>query len=413
MQSAAVVRYERRSYGPMNIAGGTGVELRSRALPGVRIAVHSDLRGVERIWREFELRSVHTAFQRFDYLSAWFRNIGAREDWRPAIVVVHGTDGVLAILPLAVSNGRLFRRMSWLGQELCDYLAPLSTEEFARIPAGQFRAFWRELGALLQSHPRFRHDWIDLRRMPQQVDGNRNICAALPSIRHASDGHVAHLGTDWDRLYRERRSGKARKQDRSKLRRLEEFGDVELIAPREPAQIERILETLFTQKSESFARKGISDLFARPGYREFFRDLAIAPHTRDWVHVSALTAGPTLAATSLSMEHGRHSSLLLIGYDHSFAQLSPGVIQMNRLIERAIGRGTTEFDFLVGEQRLKQEWADVSIPLYDHIAAASYRGHLIAHAVRLISRFKRAIKQSPALWKTLQALRSVRGVFSR
>jgi CelD/BcsL family acetyltransferase involved in cellulose biosynthesis len=74
------------------------------------------------------------------------------------------------------------------------------------------------------------------------------------------------------------------------------------------------------------------------------------------------------------MEYNGRYSLFLVSYDRSFARHSPGVIHLNRLLQRAIGRRLKEFDFLVGEQRLKLEWADGEIELYDHIAASTIRG---------------------------------------
>jgi CelD/BcsL family acetyltransferase involved in cellulose biosynthesis len=338
-------------------------------LPGAHIAVHADLGAVGGLWREFERRAVNTLFQSAGYLEAWQKHIGTREQWSPAIVVIENDRGVQAILPLAIQRQGVAHRLSWLGQELCDYLAPLMSEEFIRIEPDRFRALWREIGKLMQSDPRFRHDWVEFRRMPARVGTHRNPAAALDSVRHPSPSHIATLPADWDRYYREHRTSKARKQDRSKLARLSELGDVSLYEPREPSEIARTLETLFEQKADALRRKGIADLFELPGRRDFFLDLASSPRLRDTVHVSALSVGTSLAAIALGMEYKGRYSLFMVSYDRTFARLSPGVIHLNKLLERALGRGLGEFDFLVGEQRLKLEWTDSEIELLDHIAA--------------------------------------------
>lgn len=409
MQSAAALSYQQRRQRPAGRAGSAALEIRSEAVPGARLAIYADLDAVEPLWREFERSANRTAFQSFDYLRAWFRHVGENEGWRPLIVVLHLADDVMAVLPLAVSGGPFLRRLAWLGQDLCDYLAPLFSDELARMPAAQFRALWREIGLLIRSDRRFRYDYVELRRMPAQIDDRDNPFTTLPAIRHASDGHLSRLGADWSEFYRERRSARARKQDRSKARRLAEFGGVRLFSPREPAEIARVLETMFAQKSGNFARKGIHDIFERAGYRAFFTELATGALTREWVHVSALQVGPSFAATSLALEHKGRYALLLVGYDQTFAQYSPGVLHLNLLIERAIGRGITELDFLVGEQRLKQEWADVIVPLHDHIAAASWRGYMVAPLLRAVSRLKRSIKQNRTLWSAFLSFRALRG----
>jgi CelD/BcsL family acetyltransferase involved in cellulose biosynthesis len=406
---AAVAAYDQNLSRPLQVAGGSTVEIRSRAWPGVRIAVHADLTGVEQVWRSFEARAECTVFQNFDYLRAWFRHLGTRQQVTPAIVVLRDRDNVLAILPLAVTRERFRRRLTWLGQELCDYLNPLLASEFADTPPERFRSLWRETIDLMQSQPRFRHDWVELRRMPQTVGEMTNPLLALPTDRHASDAYVMRLGADWEAFYRERRSAKARKQDRSKLSRLAELGAVELASPQQSSQISETLDTLFLQKSQTLDRKGIDDIFCRPGYREFFLDLACNPRTRESTHVSTLVVGSTLAAVNFGMEYRKRYSLFLVSYDRSLGRLSPGVIHLNKLIERAVGRGLKEFDFLVGEQRLKLEWADRKIPLHDYIAASTWRGALWAIPARAFSLAKRTVKQTPILWRAFQSIRAAVG----
>jgi CelD/BcsL family acetyltransferase involved in cellulose biosynthesis len=386
-------------------------QTQSETLPGAHIAVHAGLDAVETLWRDFEGRAVRTVFQGADYLGAWQRHVGMCEHATPTIVVVEDRRGVQAILPLAIEGYGFVRRLTWLGQNLCDYLAPLMSEEFARMEPERFRALWREIVRLMQSDARFRHDWIALRKMPAHVETHPNPFTALPVIRHPSPSHIAALPADWNGFYRERRTSKARKQDRSKLARLTELGEVTLYEPSETVEIVRTLKTLFEQKADALHRKGIADLFKLPGRREFFLDLVSNPRLRDIVHVSALKVGSSLAAVALGMERRGRYSLFLVSYDRSFARLSPGVIHLNKLIERAIARRLSEFDFLVGEQRLKLEWTDSEIELLDHIAVSTLRGAIPAHLARMFTHAKRTVKQTPWLWRNFQALRAAAGAF--
>ena len=390
---------------------GPCVQSPSNALPGAHIVVHSDLKAVGKLWREFERRALRTVFQSADYLGAWQDHIGSRRRTTPAIVVIENRQGVQAILPLAVEDLGFIRRLAWLGQDLCDYLAPLMSEEFARIEPPRFRALWQEIGRLMQSDPRFRHDWVELRKMPAWIEAHKNPFAALPALPHPSPGHVSTLPQNWDEFYRQRRTSKARKQDRSKLARLSEFGDVRLYEPSEPAEIVRLLDTLFVQKADALQRKGVADLFGRPGHREFFLDLAGNVRLHDIVHVSALQLGPSLAAVALGMEFKGRYSLFLVSYDRAFARLSPGVIHLNKLLERAVERRLREFDFLVGEQRLKLEWTDAEIELRDHIAASTLRGVIPAFVARAVTRAKRTVKQTPWIWSGFLTLRATASRF--
>jgi CelD/BcsL family acetyltransferase involved in cellulose biosynthesis len=73
------------------------------------------------------------------------------------------------------------------------------------------------------------------------------------------------LGDDWETLYRAKRSSATRRHDRAKRRRMAQFGDIRFVTAANPDEATAALEMLMQQKSLSFARKGISDMFARPG----------------------------------------------------------------------------------------------------------------------------------------------------
>ena len=95
---------------------------------------------------------------------------------RPVIAVGRFADGDIAfILPLCLMRGHLARRLCWLGQELCDYNAPLLARDFSeRVTPERFLAAWHELQAQMQCEPLLRHDWIEFEKMPQTVGAQAN-----------------------------------------------------------------------------------------------------------------------------------------------------------------------------------------------------------------------------------------------
>ena len=102
--------------------------------PKLSFHIYGDLAAVESDWRRFERRADCTAFQTFDWLASWHRHIGLREGVRLAIIVGrYGDDEIAFIMPLCVTPERLARRLCWLGQELCDYNAPLLATDFPNV----------------------------------------------------------------------------------------------------------------------------------------------------------------------------------------------------------------------------------------------------------------------------------------
>jgi CelD/BcsL family acetyltransferase involved in cellulose biosynthesis len=380
--------------------------LASTSAAGVWIEIHDRLASVETLWRAFETSADCTVFQRFDYLAAWQRHVGERTHSRPLIVVMRGHgEEVLCLLPLALEG----RTLRWLGQDNSDYCAPLLESDFERrIDAKTFPLLWAELCEALNREDMFRFDIADLRKMPETVSGQRNPMLALAALPNPSNAHLTNLTGDWEKYYSEKRSSSTRRRDRTKLKRLGEFGEVRMITPESDAELRATFDGLIEQKSAALARMGAHNLFADPGVRDFYLDLAA--NARSFVHVSKLQVGGVQASTNLGFEHRGRYYYVLASYDAGeTSRFGPGAAHLRALMERAIQRGLHEFDFTIGDERYKSEWADVELHLFDHIAAQGWRGLVPAFAKRIELRLRRAIKQNGWLWASVLKFRALMG----
>jgi CelD/BcsL family acetyltransferase involved in cellulose biosynthesis len=385
------------------------LEMVSSAAPGIHLAVYDSLDAIEQAWRRFEPSADCTVFQTFDHLAAWQKHIGARQNVVPAIVSAEQNNGeILFLLPLAVDAGGMVRRLRWLGHDLCDYLAPVLGVDFPRsIPPERFVLLWREICTILQSDPRFAYDMIELRKMPKTVGTQANPFLHLDVALHSSGAHSVKLHGDWETFYVCKRSASTRRRDRTKRKHLAKHGEIRMITPTDDGEIIRTVETLIHDKSESLARMGAADLFMRPGVREFYLDLATNPRTRKLVHVSRLQVGTISAATNLGLQYRNRYYYVLASYDHGeISRFSPGAVHLRMLMQRALELGFQELDFTIGDESYKYEWCDTETMLYDHMAAVTARGWPIVALYRAFSRLKRAIKQTPILWRAYRGIRA-------
>ena len=183
---------------PMRVAGSEPAQSTSGS--GVNLHVHSDLDVVEQDWRTFERYADRTAFQTFDRLAAWQRNIDARRGTIPAIVLGRDDGGqMLFILPFAIETGGLVRRLTWLGWQWCDHNAPLLAGHFSdRMSAERFALAWSDVIELLHASPRLRFDLIDLQKMPESIGAQRNPFLDLQVLAHPSVAGAADLERDWN-----------------------------------------------------------------------------------------------------------------------------------------------------------------------------------------------------------------------
>ena len=391
-------------------AGAAARDVRRGHLPTqVRFSIHDELSAVEHDWRRFQERADCTVFQTYDWLETWQKHVGRRHCVKPAIVVGRFSDGDIAfLLPFCIERKYGLRRLRWLGQDLCDYNAPLLARGFSeRVDSDRFLAIWQILQAQMQSDPLLRHDWIEFAKMPKQVGDQINPFTYLEVTTNASGVHLAHLTGNWEAFYVAKRSSSTRRRDRSKRAHLAKYGDIRFVTAADADDARRTVETLMEQKSRSFARKGIPDLFARPGHREFFLDLAANPATRQLVHISRTEVGATSAAANLGLVFGDCYYHVLASYtDGELSNYGPGTLHLREMMAYAIGRGLKRFDFTIGDEPYKLEWSDTDTQLYDFAAPVTWRGQPASLAADLRRYTKRLIKQTPWLWRLAADIRS-------
>ncbi|HEX7775616.1 MAG TPA: GNAT family N-acetyltransferase [Parvibaculum sp.] len=378
--------------------------------PEVLLSVHEDFRSLQGVWTALEQSGDCTVFQTFAWLSAWFRNIGARQGIEPCIVAGWDANekGALFILPLGLKRSLLGTRLVWLGGRLCDYQAPLLSKAFSRrVAHGQFKALWAQIREVLPEH-----DIVELNRLPETVGGQANPFMQLGKAKeHASFAHLTRLKPSWDAYYGEKRSSGSKKRDKQKRRKLEEFGEAVLVSPQDKAEIARTVDTLIEQKAATFARMGIANPFAAPGVRDFYMELATSEASKGLIHVARLDVGGKAAAANWGISFGGRYHYVLASYaeNEEFSKRGPGMIQLMELMKHATETGHSEFDFTIGDEGYKGDWCEVETRLYDHVEAVTVRGLLALLPAVAYRRAKRFIKQTPVLWEAFTRLRATAG----
>ncbi len=380
--------------------------------PQLSLRVYRDPTEIEGEWRRFERAADCTAFQTFDWLATWYRVVGRQQGVRPAIAVGRFGDGDIAfILPLCVAPERFANLLCWLGQDLCDYNAPLLARDFShRITSAQFLSAWRALLDDMQRDPELRHDWIEFEKMPQNIGGQTNPFNLLAVTANASGVHLTHLGEDWQTFYAAKRSSATRRRDRAKRRHMTEFGEVRFVTAPDADDASHTLEILMEQKGRALMRRGIPNIFAPPGHREFYLELASNPKTRHLVHISRIEIGTDCAAANLGIVFGDCYYHVLASFGETPAShYGPGALHLRELMAHAIGLGLKRFDFTIGDEPYKLEWSDTDLKLYDYTETTSWRGLPIAWTSRIKRRVKRFIKQTPLLWHLVSDARAAIG----
>ncbi len=159
------------------------------------------------------------------------------------------------------------------------------------------------------------------------------------------------------------------------------------------ADVGATLATLMDQKTKSFAAMGVTNIFALPGYHDFYNALS---QMQGFAHVSRLDVGAQPAATNLGLMFRGSYYHLLASYDGGeLSKYGPARRICIICCNMPSSSAACTFDFTIGDERYKQEWCDSQIVLYDYIAPATARGAIIAAKLYAVGRAKHFIKQRP------------------
>lgn len=106
-------------------------------------------------------------------------------------------------------------------------------------------------------------------------------------------------------------------------------------------------------KSSQYLATGLPDMFAARANVTLFREL----HARGVLQVSALWAGTTLMATHFGAHTDRRLAWWVPAYEPALGKYSPGKLLLEELMKASHAAGDLEFDFLIGEEAYKFQFA--------------------------------------------------------
>jgi CelD/BcsL family acetyltransferase involved in cellulose biosynthesis len=213
---------------------------------------------------------------------------------------------------------------------------------------------------------------------------------------------IALNGT-WE-SYLASRPAKLRYNLRARQRRLAKMGDMRYGHYTSPDQVTEQLGRAVEVHAQRWRGQHTSTIFsssvrARSFYAEAIRRMA----GRGWLDFSTLELDGRCLAFCLGFTVQDKFYYYLPAFDPVYARFAPSTLLLAHLIETAFARGLREFDFMLGEEPYKEQWASgargttrvvVAAPNLGGIAAlAGFRAYLAiqerARQMPLIQRARR------------------------
>ncbi len=268
--------------------------------------------------------------------------------WRDGQMV-----GLLPVIRMRTdARGFFFSRVSPPAPGITDYQSPVVLPDAA---ADALPALWDAqlhlFGRRVQWWPNLPEDdpaldilkkYLERRGMPYYEEFEK-----APYLSFAADSYTA-LEQNWTASHR--------KDFRRQRKRLEEIGPVSLWQPASAEEAAPILEDFFTVHDQKWLDQGFPGIFSDPKTRAFFH--AIRRHLfGKGLHFSTLRCGDIDVSYNFGFFSGGWMQWYRPSYRREFQVYSPSKIHIGMLMEQGYTAGWKGFDFLLGEEGYKLQWA--------------------------------------------------------
>ena len=278
-----------------------------------------------------------TPYQRFDFLSAWQRQVGAREGLAPFIVIAFDAERrPLMLLPLALRHAYGARCASFMGGKHSTFNMALWDQDFAasrdarrsrRPDVGDIAATPRPTCCALHQQPL---RWRDL----------PNPIALLPHQPSANDCPLLTMepGAAPTALV----SNSFRRRLKGKERKLQSLPGYRSYVASTEADITRLLDWFFRIKPLRMAEQKLPNVFADPGIEDFVRGACTAQLAggNRAIDIHALECDEEVIAIFAGVADGHRFSMMFNTYTMSAnSKYSPGLILMRDIIDHYAGAG--------------------------------------------------------------------------
>jgi CelD/BcsL family acetyltransferase involved in cellulose biosynthesis len=318
----------------------------------------------------------------------------------PLIVTAFNSSGrPVALLPLGHAVGGPLRTLRFLGGKHSNTNFGVFDREFAAAAGPADIRFI--VGRIAAGVPDV--DLIALHRQPTIWEGFANPLLHLRHQPSPSDCCQRDLRCPPDHEI----ARVMRKKLRSKTRRLAELPGYRYFQAATPQEAKRLLDWFFPVKAKRLDTQGAANVFAEPGVEEFVRNICDPGLTGEpltELHAIEWDGGPLAVFGGIG--NGRRFSSMFNAYTLGpQARHSPGLVLLNLMIANLRERGFAAFDLGAGDATYKRTFCRETEPLFDSFLPLPPRGQVAAAGWRVITAFKRGIKNTPQMWSALRFVR--------
>lgn len=325
------------------------------------------------------------------WLRAWYATLGRTEGRQPVLVAVRSlaTGADVMLLPLASRRVAGLSIVGFADATVVDYQSPLLARDWHGADADA-RRLWLAVRQALRGHDVLRIGKMLGASLDEAGSVPNPLRQALPLLDCEMFGNESHAPGTWDEWQHALRP-RARREFARAWRVFTRRSQARFERLTDPHEALLAFEQLEVQQSARQRELGRPYELDRPEYRAFYREVmraglapgrAVMTVLRDGEHVAAAVFGVTNAERFIALR-------MSTGGD-TWAACSPGRLLLERTASHLHEeQGVRWFDLGIGGYAYKSSFSMRPIPLFDAMAALSWRGQAFVAAWRLRRLLKR------------------------
>ena len=367
----------------------------------MNISVLNNFEEAQHVWQEFEKTSYCYGFQTYEWSHNWFKAVGKTINIKPCLVKVATESGEpLIFLPLGIQKKYGVQCLQWMGGIVSDYHAPVLGKNFsALVDSVTFCYLWEQIKKML---PHF--DVIHFEKQPEQICEQYNPFLYLGCHQFHEKSYTATLDDTSEYFNKTKKRKNLQADSRRQMRRLAKIGNLHFKVAENFHDIDALTSKMIEQKTRRYQETGIRNLFEDDMYRKFFLNTAKELAQNGIVNVSGLFLDDTIIAVHWGLVYRDRFYYLMPSFeDGSWRKYSPGRLLLEYLIKWCFDSGIKVFDFTVGDDSYKYNWADKEMALYDYHEPVNLKGKKYI----LFTKIKKNIKKYPFVLKSLRRIKSI------
>ncbi|MGI9415438.1 MAG: GNAT family N-acetyltransferase [Hyphomicrobiales bacterium] len=325
-------------------------------------------------WGELEIRagSRFNYFQTFEWVSNWYRHVGA-PDGAELMILTARRDGRLEMVwPLMVVRQNGLRVVKWLSEPHLQYGDVLAAD------GPGLTALLDDAWSLIQT--RGHHDVIALGKVLSTARVHSFLKRRCPVACNASAASQLDLsGFDSCQGFLKALGRPRRKRHTQRYNRIAKLGDLDFTVHLGGEAQARVVAQAFVFKRDWLEQNGLlSQTVFEAESARFIASLSTPVGDRPQMAVAEMTLDGAPIAIEIGFIFKRHYYAYMGAFDWAWREHSPGKVQMREMICWCINNGMDQYDFLGTPAAYKSEWTDLEIGMRDFCAPATLRGAVYA-----------------------------------